>query len=190
MKALILNGSPRKSGHVATMLQQFAKQLKGYEITYVDVYELNMRPCTACMRCRTTGQCCLPQDDAHRMAQAVDNASILVVGSPDHWGNMSTALKMLFDRLVPVFIAEGNRAPIPKQKGKIAVLLNACTTPAPFHMILRESRGTFQAIAGILRYGGYKIAGKIAFPGTKSKKILPENVQRKIKRIAKRVSAH
>jgi multimeric flavodoxin WrbA len=46
----------------------------------------------------------------------------IVVGTPAPWGNMSTQLKCLFDRNVPVFMGEkANGIPLPRQKGKEAM---------------------------------------------------------------------
>jgi hypothetical protein len=62
-----------------------------------------------------------------------------------------------------------NGFPIPRQKGKPAVIVTACTTPWPFNFIAAESRGAVRAVREVLHYGGYKILGKIVKPGTKSK---------------------
>ncbi|MFO7461466.1 MAG: hypothetical protein R6X07_12680, partial [Desulfatiglandales bacterium] len=41
-------------------------------------------------------------------------------------------LKCLFDRTVPVFMGEkASGIPLPRQKGKGAVIVTACTTPWP-----------------------------------------------------------
>lgn len=58
------------------------------------------------MRCRETGECSLPHDDGHDLADKIRNADLLVIGSPTHWGGMSAPLKNLFDRNVPVFMGE------------------------------------------------------------------------------------
>ena len=101
MKTVVLNGSPRRGGVVSQMLAHVCEALpEGCDIEWFGVGELNVRPCTGCMKCRSTGRCALPQDDAHRVAEAIRGADLLIVGSPCYWGNMSGQLKLLFDRVV------------------------------------------------------------------------------------------
>lgn len=169
MRILILNGSPRKKGTVATILKGLSASLaETHEVEWINIYDLVMKPCLACMRCRPDGECHLPEDDAHIIGQKIKDADGLIVGTPTHWGNMSSQLKLLFDRNVPIFMGEKpNGFPIPCQKGKRAVIVTACTTPWPFNFIAAESRGAIRAVREVLHYGGYKIIGKIICPGTR-----------------------
>ena len=170
MKILVLNGSPKRNGTVATLLRAVADgAAEKHDVEWVDVYGLIMKPCIACMKCRPDSECALPEDDAHRIGLKIKEADGLVVGTPTHWGNMSAQLKLLFDRNVPVFMGEKpNGMPIPRQKGKPAVMVTACSTPWPFNFIAAESRGALHAIKEVLHYGGYKIKGKLVKPGSKS----------------------
>jgi len=115
------------------------------------------------------------------------DADGLIVGTPTHWGNMSAQLKLLFDRNVPVFMGEKpNGFPIPRQKGKSAAIVTACTTPWPFNFIAAESRGAIRAVREVLHYGGYKIIGKVVRPGTKKKPEIPQKLLDKAKNIGLR----
>jgi hypothetical protein len=185
MKILVLNGSPRKRGTIAKLLKAVAEgaKEKGDDVEWVDVYDLHMKPCTACMKCRPDGPCRLPEDDAHEVGRKISEADGLVVGTPTHWGNMSSQLKCLFDRTVPVFMGEkASGMPLPRQKGKGAVIVTACTTPWPFDRILPESRGAVRAVREVLGYGGYKIIGKVVKPGTKKN---PEISEKELNRARK-----
>ena len=171
MKLLLLNGSPRKNGTVATLARAVAEGAieKGCEVEYINLYELNLKPCIACMKCRPDNRCILPVDDAHHVGEKIRNADGLIACTPTHWGNMSTQLKCLLDRNVPVFMGEKqNGLPLPRQKGKKAVIVTACSTPWPFNTLLPESRGAINAVKEVLGYGGYKIAGKLVKAGTKA----------------------
>ncbi|MDI6796989.1 MAG: flavodoxin family protein [Desulfatibacillaceae bacterium] len=173
---LILNGSPKKKGKVATLLAAVEKGLKekGHQVEWIDTYDLKIAPCIACMKCRPDGRCILPGDGAHIAGDKIAACEGLVVGTPTHWGNMSAQLKLLFDRTVPVFMGEKpNGFPIPRQKGKPALIVTACTTPWPFNFIAAESRGAIHAVREVLHYGGLKIKGKLALPGTKSMDAIP-----------------
>lgn len=181
MKILVLNGSPRKKGTVATLLNAIAEGAREkHEVEWIDVYDLEMRPCIACMKCRPDGECVLPEDDGHIVGRKIKDAQGLIVGTPTHWGNISAQLKLLFDRNVPVFMGEkANGMPIPRQKGKPAIIVTACTTPWPFDFLAAESRGAIRAVHEVLHYGGYRILDKLIKPGSKKK---PQISQKFLKR--------
>jgi multimeric flavodoxin WrbA len=171
MKVLVLNGSPRKNGTVATLLRDIAEgAAEKHQVEWIDLYDLEMKPCIACMKCRPDGVCILPRDGAHEIGEKIREAGALIIGTPTHWGNMSTQLKMLFDRNVPVFMGEKpSGMPVPRQKGKPAIVVTACSTPWPFNFIAAESRGAIRATREVLHYGGYKILGTVVKPGSKSR---------------------
>lgn len=169
MNILVLNGSPRPTGTVATLLRTVVDQLgPDHTVEWVDAYRQQVRPCTACMRCRPDGRCCLPEDDGHRVGGLLRNADAVVIGTPVHWGNMSAPLKALFDRNVPALMGESHRGlPVPKHQGKPAVIVTACTTPWPFDRLAGQSRGAIRAVWEVLRYSGFRRAATVVAPGTK-----------------------
>lgn len=190
MKILVLNGSPRKNGTVHSLLKAVTDKLRaGHEVEWVDVSSLNMKHCTACMVCRQKDVCVLPEDDAHVVGKKIRQADALVIGTPTHWGNMCAPLKLLFDRNVPVFMGENPKGmPVPRQKGKRAVVVTACTTPWPFNTILPESRGAIRAVREVLHYGGYKTVGTITKPGTKKSKEIPPSLIAKANRLGNQLT--
>ncbi|MDS1030826.1 flavodoxin family protein [Bacillota bacterium LX-D] len=188
MRILVLNGSPQKSGTVAKLLLEIVAGIaQKHEVEWVDVYDLKMKPCLACMKCRPDMACILPPDDGHIIGNKIRNADGLIVGTPTHWGNLSSQLKLLFDRNVPVFMGEKpNGLPLPQQKGKPAAIVTACTTPWPFNFIAAESRGAIRAVNEVLHYGGYKIIGKIVKSGTKTKPEISPALLRRAKILGNR----
>jgi NAD(P)H-dependent FMN reductase len=188
MRVLILNGSPRRKGTVATLLRAVAEGAAArHEVEWIDVYDLRMQPCVACMKCRGSGRCALPADDAHVVGRKIREADALVVGTPTHWGNMSALLKLLLDRNATVFIDEtGGGRPKPRQKGKRAVIVTACTTPWPFNL-LAASRRAVGAVREVLGWGGYKLVGKVVKPGTRMKPEISLRLLEKAKRLGRRL---
>ena len=185
MKALILNGSPHPQGVVVQALRTAADTLRqaGADIEWIDVYRTEFRPCTGCMQCRATNVCPLPRDAAHAVGERIRGAGLLGVGAPrsrgglggrvellvggTYWGGMSARLKMLFERLVPVFMGESALGlPQPRQKGKRALVIAACTTPWPFNILARQSRGAVRSVREILGTGGMKVR-TCEIPGTR-----------------------
>jgi hypothetical protein len=190
MRVLVLNGSPRRNGTVSSLLKTITEPLSAeHDIEWIDVCKLNMKYCTACMACREKETCVLPEDDAHIVAKKIREADALVIGTPTHWGNMCAPLKLLFDRNVPVFMGESSGGmPVPRQKGKRAVIVTACTTPWPFNFILPESRGAIRAVKEVLRYGGYKIVGTITKPGTKKSREIASSLTTRAIRLGKKLA--
>lgn len=157
-KILILNGSPKANGTISQIL----KSVKGNDITdinYINVYDLNINFCVGCMKCRSEGKCkTFVNDDVEMIRNLIEEASILIVGSPTYFGSMSAKLKSLFERLVPTFMAENKLGiPVPKQKNKEAVIVTSCTTPFPFSLLFKQNRGTTNSIKEVLKTAGYKI---------------------------------
>jgi multimeric flavodoxin WrbA len=51
MNILVLNGSPRRKGTVAKLLKGMANGIdEKHKVEWIDVYELKMQPCIACMK--------------------------------------------------------------------------------------------------------------------------------------------
>lgn len=90
MRSLIINGSPRRNGTIGTMMR-VASETLGPDAELVHIGDCRIAPCTACMRCRETGECSLPHDDGHDLADKIRNADLLVIGSPTHWGGHERA---------------------------------------------------------------------------------------------------
>lgn len=183
MKILAINASPRKKGTVDTMLDFACSALEKDNIVVEKIYvnDLNIKYCTGCMICRESGTCVLPEDDGHFMAKKMNECDGLIIGTPVYWGNIPGSLKVMFDRIVYVMMGE-NRVnyPVPKQKGKKALLLIACTTNKIGDVFAGESRGAQRALKEILGYSGFKIVGKLNQNDTRNKHIISDRLKRKI----------
>ena len=134
MNVLLLNASPRPAGIVSQALDAAASTARqaGAETVKAELYRAPIAPCTGCMRCRATGVCPLPHDAAHELGEAIRRADLLVVGTPTYWGGMAARLKLLFERLVPVFMGESPRGiPQPRLKGRRASDTPPSPTPCP-----------------------------------------------------------
>ena len=185
MKVLVINGSPRKNGNISKLLHSVSDNIQGADIYWYDVNDLHIHPCLGCLKCRDNGACVLPEDDATMIGKKIQECDILLLGSPVYWGNISGQMKLLFDRLVAVLMKEPEMGfPIGLQKGKKAVIVTACNTIWPFSWLCRETTGAVNAMKEILHYSGYKVVGKLVFPGTRKTKEIPSRLLGKGKRIA------
>ena len=183
MKILVLNASPRRDGMISQAACRFMEGVEesvagdfseDVRIDVVNVADLRFAACRGCMQCRKCGRCCLPQDDAHRVAEKIMACDVLVVAAPVYWGNIPGTLKALFDRMVYALMGESKRGiPQPLHKGKAAYIITGCTTPFPFNVLFGQSSGFYRALKEILGTAGFKIRGKLAIPGTKGLQGLP-----------------
>lgn len=192
MKVLIVNGSPRERGLVGQWLEAVAAEVQqaGGEVEWFEVADLHVQACTGCMSCRGTGECTLPADDGHRFARLVEECDALVVGTPTYWANMSTQLKLLFDRAVPAFIEDRRQGPpAARHRGKPAAVLSTCTTPWPLNVLLRQSRGATNAVRTILRSGGYRVLATLEKGGTRSSPSLSPREREAAERLGRRLAA-
>ncbi len=161
VKVLFINGSPRKRGVTATILSVIRDNISpDHTIEWFDVYNLKIKPCYGCFKCRPNKKCVLPYDDAHLLSEKIKQADILIIGSPTYWGNIPGPLKTLFDRNVTTFEyveAKSMKKPIPQLKGKKAIIVISSASPFPYNQMLSQSRGTIMALKTILKSGGIKI---------------------------------
>ena len=162
MKILFINGSPRKNGLTATILSAIRDNiLPDHDIEWFNVYDLKIKPCYGCLKCRPNKGCVLPYDDAHLFAEKIRQADILIIGSPTYWGNIPGPLKTLFDRNVTTFeYVEAKsmyKRPVPQLRGKKAIIVVSSGTQFPYNQLLSQSRGAIMALKTILKSGGIKI---------------------------------
>jgi multimeric flavodoxin WrbA len=104
MKYCIIFGSPRKKGNTASLLSLVMEYLKKEkkDIKYFDVYEKNIKGCTACLGCQKDLEniCCVIQDDMQEIYEAVEEADVIVIASPVYVRSAPAPVKAVIDRLV------------------------------------------------------------------------------------------
>ena len=188
MLILFINGSPKRGGNIATMLNAMREEAtsRGAEVEWVDVAGLRVEPCRGCMACRTRRECVLPADDSLTVLQKIKECDALVIGAPCYWGNMPGTLKILFDRLVYGLMGESPRGiPVPLLRGKRAMIISTCTTPFPFNIWFHQSRGTIRAVREILKWSGFRIVSTYERGGTRMQPLTEKDLERCRKRARK-----
>ncbi len=106
-KALFINGSPRKNGNTAKLLQQAMAGAReaGAEVELVGLYDrsLNYKGCMSCFACKIKGGkkgVCSFKDDLQPILQKAIESDVLVVGSPCYCSYPSAMLRAFMERLV------------------------------------------------------------------------------------------
>ena len=100
MKVLIINGSPRANGNTAAALDEMKKifSVEGIESVDVNVGQLELHSCVACMSCMKTGKCVF-DDAVNKTAPILAECDGVVIGSPVHYGQAPGALTSFLSRL-------------------------------------------------------------------------------------------
>ncbi|MCL5037841.1 MAG: flavodoxin family protein [Chloroflexi bacterium] len=191
MKILVLNGGPRKNASVATLLKTIAENAGNKEdIDWVDVYDLNIKHCLACMKCRMGNDysCIQPEDDGHVVSEKIRECDALIVGSPVFCANISAALKNVFERTIPAFFRETSMEGFPTalHKGKPAAFVVSCDTPFPIDLLFSISTGGLRAMKAIPWMGGFKTAGQIVRTGMKEPR-LNSSMIKKAEKLGKKI---
>lgn len=100
MKVLLINGSPHKDGTTNASLAEAARTLEaeGIETETVQVGQLTIRGCTACLGCRKLGRCVI-NDGVNEVAEKFAEADGIIVGSPVYYASPNGNLISFLDRL-------------------------------------------------------------------------------------------
>ena len=100
MKVLLVNGSPNRNGCTYTALSEVASILEneGIETEIIQVGNKDIRGCTGCRRCKTTGKCVF-DDIVNEIAPKFQECDGLVIGSPVYYASANGTLISFLDRL-------------------------------------------------------------------------------------------
>ena len=100
MKVLLINGSPKEKGNTAFALEQMAEVFaeQGIETEMIHVGNLLIRGCQGCGACYKIGHCVI-DDIVNDVAQKLDAADGMVVGSPVYYASPNGTLLSFLDRL-------------------------------------------------------------------------------------------
>jgi len=106
MKAVFINGSPRKNWNTHKLMTQAAQGAKdaGAEIEFFDLYDLQFTGCRSCFACKVKGSktasVCPYPDGLKPVMDAIREADVLVLGTPVYLGQMSAQLNLFWERLM------------------------------------------------------------------------------------------
>ncbi len=103
IKVIGINGSPRKYGNTAKLLELAlgGARKEGAQTVRYDLYEMDIKPCMGCLSdeqlaCKPP---CVFEDDMTRIYDDILEADCLIISTPIYWFNVSGPLKNFIDRL-------------------------------------------------------------------------------------------
>ena len=108
MKILALIGSPRKGSNTDTLTNQILKGSKanGHTTEKLYLYDYEISPCIDCRNCKKGGFVCPIRDGMKQIYPKMEEADIIIFGTPLYWYGPSGKMKLLVDRMRP-FVANG-----------------------------------------------------------------------------------
>jgi len=111
MKAVAINGSPRKGGNTEILLRKVLEPLAGagWETELIQLGGKKIRGCTACYRCfgAKDGRCSVKTDVFNDCLEKMLSGQAIILGSPTYFTDVSAEMKALLDRTGLVAIANG-----------------------------------------------------------------------------------
>jgi multimeric flavodoxin WrbA len=111
MKAVAVNGSVRKDGNTAILLNHVLAELakEGIETSMVQLGGKRVGGCIACRKCFDNRDrlCAVRNDAANEAIAAMADADAVVLGSPVYFADVSAGMKGLIERAGMVGIANG-----------------------------------------------------------------------------------
>ena len=121
MRILALVGSPRKGSNTDTLIEEMLKgfKVRGHKCEKIYLYEYEISPCLDCRKCKKGHCVCVIKDGMQQIYPKMDEADIIIFGTPNYWYGPTAKMKLLIDRMRPYIANE-------KLNGKKAVVI----TPA------------------------------------------------------------
>lgn len=111
MKALALNGSPRKGGNTEILLRKVLEPIAeaGHETAVMQVGGSGIRGCTGCGACKRhrDRKCVIEADGFNAVFAQIAKADAILIGSPTYFGDMTAETKALVERAGRVARANG-----------------------------------------------------------------------------------
>ncbi len=100
MKVIMLNGSPKANGNTAIALNEVKTTLEqeGVEVEMIHVGNMDISGCKGCLYCKDNGKC-VKNDIVNEIAQKLEQADGMIIGSPVYYASANGTIVCLLDRL-------------------------------------------------------------------------------------------
>jgi multimeric flavodoxin WrbA len=111
-KVVAFNGSPRKDGNTAMLLNLVLEELKkdGIEIELIQLAGENLSGCIACYKCaeNRNQKCTVVKDRVNDYIAKMQQADGILLGSPTYISDMTANMKALIERSTIVSRSNGD----------------------------------------------------------------------------------
>lgn len=105
MKVIVINGSPRRNGNTATLLEHAIDGIRsqGAETKRIDLYRLNFKGCVSCFYCKRKDKphgFCAARDELTPVLAELREADALLLGSPIYYDNITSGMAAFLERFL------------------------------------------------------------------------------------------
>ena len=106
MYIIAINGSPRKNGNTATLLNKALEgaSSQGATTELINLYDLNFKGCVSCFACKLKGGKsygkCAYKDELTLVLDKIESADAVILGSPIYFGDVTGEMRSFIERLV------------------------------------------------------------------------------------------
>lgn len=101
MKALIINGSPVRTGATNEIVSVISKRLSARaDVKSVCIDDYKFEFCKGCRSCHETARCVM-NDGAQLLMGEFEKADVIVCVSPSYWADVPGQFKAFIDRCTP-----------------------------------------------------------------------------------------
>lgn len=144
MKITIINGSPRKNGNSATVVEQLLLGFKeaNHDIEIINANQKKVQGCIACDVCKSSHGKCTHTDDTNTVLNTLLNSDLLIFVTPVYWWGVSAQMKLIIDKFYAIQKGLKN-----KKYGLVSIGGNS-TNDIQYELISTQ----FKAIAGYLSW--------------------------------------
>lgn len=121
MKIFAMVGSPRKKSNTDILVDEVFKGFKerGCDCDKIYLYKYKISPCVDCRKCKKGDLVCTLKDDMQEIYPKMNEANIIIFGTPNYWYGPTAMTKLVIDRMRP-YITNG------KLRGKKAIVVTPC----------------------------------------------------------------
>jgi len=107
MKVVAINGSPKKEGNTALLINKVLEGAKsnGAEVVKYNIDTMDIHGCKGCMHCRSEFKCS-QKDEMTQIYEELKKADVLILGSPIYMWQVTGQMKCFMDRLYPIINAD------------------------------------------------------------------------------------
>ncbi|MBQ3232236.1 MAG: flavodoxin family protein [Clostridia bacterium] len=153
-KIIAINTSPRTGWNTDILVREAAEGAKsaGAQVEFINLYKLqNFKGCASCFGCKNEAHpgACVFKDDLLEVLQKVRESDGLILGSPVYLGDVTSALRALFERLVFPFITYKTEIASYNTRKIPVLFILTSGAPAEFNQnLLTRYKGTLDAFIG------------------------------------------
>ena len=139
MYVIAINGSPRKNGNTATLLNKALEgaSSQGATTELIHLYDLNFKGCVSCFACKLIGGKsygkCAYKDDLTPVLEKIESADAVILGSPIYFSNVTGEMRSFMERFIFQYLVyDKNYSSLNEKKKSIGLIY---TMNAPESMI-------------------------------------------------------